>query len=230
MKHNFYLKSKKKQNQIQFLIGLFAFMVIMISICISWITEVYLFVILMISITLSIIAPFFDMPSLRKSGKMIYFSPLFIAEKPQNSIIKIHGGTLFDYCFVIDKKMNGKQRTNFIIQQYLQGLLYFIEKYENENELKIRGTSYILNERTAKKMGFEIIETDMLQKIILFYSYFNILISNSIAKNKLSFPNINETKTFQTDLEKLKERKYYIQKLNNSFISASRKTHDLRGV
>ena len=41
-------------------------------------------------------------------------------------MIKIHGGTLFDYVFVIDQKMNGKQRTNFIIQQYLEGLLNLI--------------------------------------------------------------------------------------------------------
>ena len=147
---------------------------------------------------------------------MIYYSPLFITEKPKNGLIKIHGGTLFDYYFVIDKKMNGRQRTNFIIQQYLEGLLHLIEKYENDKKIKIRGTSYIINKRTAEKMGFEIIETDYLQKIILIYNYFNILISNSIAKNKLSFPKINRTKTFEADVSQLLERKEYIEKLNKS--------------
>ena len=150
---------------------------------------------------------------------MIYYSPLFITEKPKNRLIKIHGGTLFDYYFVIDKKMNGRQRTNFIIQQYLEGLLHLIEKYENDKNIKIRGTSYIINKRTAEKMGFEIIETDYLQKIILIYNYFNILISNSIAKNKLSFPKINKTKTFEADVRQLLERKEYIEKLNQSLKS-----------
>lgn len=147
---------------------------------------------------------------------MIYYSPLFITEKPKNGLIKIHGGTLFDYYFVIDKKMNGKQRTNFIIQQYLDGLLHLIEKYENDKKMKIRGTSYIINKRTAEKIGFEIVETDILQKIILIYNYFNILISNSIAKNKLSFPKLNKTKTFDADVSQLLERKEYIEKLNKS--------------
>ena len=175
---------------------------------------IYLIGILTFSITLSIIAPLFDMPSLKKNGGVIYYSPLFISEKPKNGLIKIHGGTLFDYYFVIDKKMNGKQRTNFIIQQYLDGLLHLIEKYENDKKIKIRGTSYIINKRTAEKIGFEIVETDILQKIILIYNYLNILISNSIAKNKLSFPKLNKTKTFDADLSQLLERKEYIEKLN----------------
>ena len=156
---------------------------------------------------------------LKKNGGVIYYSPLFISEKPKNGLIKIHGGTLFDYYFVIDKKMNGKQRTNFIIQQYLDGLLHLIEKYENDKKIKIRGTSYIKNKRTAEKIGFEIVETDILQKIILIYNYFNILISNSIAKNKLSFPKLNKTKTFDADLSQLLERKEYIEKLNKSLKS-----------
>jgi hypothetical protein len=126
---------------------------------------------------------------------------------------------LFDYYFVIDKRMNGKQRTNFIIQQYLQGLLDLIKKYENESKIKVRGTSYILNKRTAEKIGFKIIRTDFLQKIILVYNYFNILTSNSIAKNKLSFPNLNKTITFETNFKQLSERKDYIEKLNNKLIN-----------
>ncbi len=147
---------------------------------------------------------------------MIYYSPLFITEKPKNGLIKIHGGTLFDYYFVIDKKMNGKQRTDFIIHQYIVGILSLIEKHKKDERIKIRGTSYILNERTAEKIGFEIIETDILQKIILIYNYFNILISNSIAKNRLAFPKLNKTKTFEADISQLLERKEYIEKLNKS--------------
>ena len=145
---------------------------------------------------------------------MIYYSPLFITEKPKDGLIKIHGGTLFDYWFVIENKMNGKQRTDFIIQSYLEGLLHLIEKHENDRTIKIHGTSYIINQRTVEKIGFKIVETDILQKIILGYNYFNILISNSIAKNKLSFPNLNKTITFETDMTQLFERKEYIEKLN----------------
>ncbi len=219
MNHRFYNKSKRDQNRILILIASFSFLLILLSILLSIYLGIYLLGILTLVITVSIIAPFFDVPNLKKRGRIIYYSSLFIAEKPKNGLIKIHGGTLFDYYFVIEKGMNGKQRTDFIIQQYLEGLLNLIEANSIDKNIKIRGTSYIINTRTAEKIGFETGKTDILQKIILCFNYFNILISNSIAKNKLSFPNLNKTKTFETDIGKLLERKKYIEKLNDSIKS-----------
>jgi len=155
LNHRFYNKNKKEQNRILIVLAIYSLAIILLSVIISIYSGIYLIGILTFAITLSIIAPFFDMLSLKKNGRMIYYSPLFITEKPKNGLIKIHGGTLFDYYFVIDKKMNGKQRTNFIIQQYLDGLLHLIEKYKDDKKIKIRGTSYIINERTAEKIGFE---------------------------------------------------------------------------
>ena len=215
MNHRFYNKNEKEQNRILITIAICSLIVIVLSIIISIYSRIYVIGILTFSITLSIIAPFLDMPSLKKSGRIIYYSSLFVIEKPKNGRIKIHGGTLFDYYFVIENQMNGKQRTDFIIQQYLEGLLQLLKKHEKDKRLKISGTSYIINKRTAEKIGFRIIETDFLQKIILTYNYFNILISNSIAKNKLSFPKLNKTKTFEANIAQLLERKEYIEKLNN---------------
>lgn len=216
MKHGFYQKSKREQHQIQFLIGLFAFIIILAFLFISVKTGLFFLVILAFTITLSIIAPFFDTPSLKKSGALVYHSPLFLSEKPKKGMIKIHGGTLFDYVFVIDRNLNGKQRTKFILQQYLEGLLQLIEEHEHTHsgDLKIRGTSYIINERTVKRIGFKVVETDGIQSVILLYNYFNLLIANSIAKGKLSFPNMNEIKTFETTLENLIERKDFIRDMN----------------
>lgn len=215
------MKSKKEQHQIQLVIGLFAFIVILAALFISWITEIYLLVILIFPITLSIIAPFFDTPSLKKSGRLIYYSPLFLSEKLKNGMIKIHGGTLFDYVFVIDLKTSGKRRTNFIVQQYLEGLLNLIEENESKKteNIKVLGTSYIINERTAERIGFKVIKTDYIQKLILIYNYFNVLITYSIAKGKLSFPKLNETKTFETKLHELVERKDSIRNLNEKLKS-----------
>ncbi len=215
MQHKFYIKTEKQQYQIQLLIGFAAFLAILLSFIVSRITGLYVIVILFSSIVLSIIAPFLDTPSQKKSGKLIYHSLLFISEKQKNGIIKIHGGTLFDYVFVLDKKMNGKQRTNFILQQYLQGLLNLIEANGSDtSDPIIRGTSYIINQRTAERIGFRIINTDMIQKIILIYNYFNVLITYSIAKNKLSFPKLSATKTFEINMHELIKRKTYIEALN----------------
>ena len=207
LNHKFYTKGKKEQNKTLFLISIGSLTIIILSIIVSILTGLFLIPVIAIPVTLSIIAPFLDMPSLKSSGRIIYFSPLFIAEQPREGTIHVHGGTLFDYVFVIDRALNGRQRTEFILQQYLSGLLNLMEKYKDEKQLKIRGTSYIINERTAQKLGFKTVPTNLFQRFILGYNYFNILISNSIAKNKVSFPKLSNTKTFEAKIIYLLERK-----------------------
>lgn len=216
LNHRFYSKNNNKKNRIAVAIATLSLTVICFSVVISVYSGIYLIGFLTFAITLSIAAPFFDIPSLKKSGRIIYYSSLFLTEKPKNGVVKIHGGTLFDYWFVIDRKMNGKQRTDFIIQQYLEGLLSLMEEHKHHKQMRVRGTSYIINERTAEKMGFEILETDLLQKAIITYNYFNILISNSIAKNKLAFPNLGKTKTFEAEIGRLVQRREYIERLHKS--------------
>lgn len=217
MNHKYYLKSNKEQNQIQIEIGVVSLFFNLIVLTLSIISGLYILIYLSIIITLSIIAPFFDIPALKKKGKLIYHSSLFITEKEKNGIIIIHGGSLFDYVFVIDKKLNGKQRTNFIFQKYLEGILNLIDVCEKNNNIsvKIKGTTYILNERTANKIGFNIIKTDFVQILILTFNYVNILVSNSIAKRQISFPNFNNIKTFESELSELILRKEFIWELNN---------------
>ncbi|MBB6325819.1 hypothetical protein FHS59_001434 [Algoriphagus iocasae] len=215
LNHRFYLKSKKEQVWIQVKIGLVSFLLLLFIFLICWKYSFFLPLIICIPITLSLIAPFFDVPSLKETGGLVYYSPLFLAEKPKKEKIIIHGGTLFDYFFVIDRKLNGRKRMNFILHQYLEGLVHLIDHLEEENKenLIIRGTSYIINERTAKKLGFKVVQTDFLQKCILVYNYFNLLISYSLAKGKWTWPRIDDTKTFEAKLEDLIERKDYIKSL-----------------
>jgi hypothetical protein len=117
---------------------------------------------------------------------------------------------------VIDKTLSGQQRTNFILQQYLEGILNLIAVCEKENntDVKIKGTTYILNERTGHKIGLNSIKTDFIQKLILRFNYVNILISNSIAKRKISFPKLNAIKTFESTIEELIKRRAFIEELN----------------
>jgi hypothetical protein len=140
---------------------------------------------------------------LKKKLKLTYYSSLFIAEKEEKGVIKVHGGSLFDYVFVIDKSLSGKQRTNFTLQKYLEGILNLIKDYEEDRNtsLKIKGTTYILNARTAEKIGFDIVRTGLIQKLILTYNYVNILISNSISKRKISFPKLKILKHLRVTLK-----------------------------
>jgi hypothetical protein len=153
---------------------------------------------------------------LNRRGKLIYHSALFLSEPPRNGVITIHGGTLFDYVFAIDRNLNGRQRRQFILQQYLEGLQHLIEKLEKEQrfDLVIRGTSYIVNERTGQKVGFEVVQTDPMQKIVLFFNYFNLMASMSIAKGRFSIPNLLLVKTYEARLESLSAHREQIQLLS----------------
>jgi hypothetical protein len=223
MNHPYFLKSKEKQLIIQIKIGATAFTLNLIILAVSLWSGYYFLVFLSTSITLSIIAPFFDIPALKKKGKLIYYSSLFVTEKEQKGIIKIHGGSLFDYVFVIDKTLSGKQRTNFILHKYLEGLLNLIDVCEKNNNtsVKIKGTTYFLNERTAHKIGLNSIKTDNIQKLILTYNYVNVLISNSIAKRKILFPKLNTIKTFESDIVALIKQREFIEGLHDKLKNAN---------
>ncbi|MCW3785282.1 hypothetical protein [Plebeiibacterium sediminum] len=215
MVHRFYSKTNKEQRYIQLTIVLSIAIVLLLSVLLSWITKLYFIAFIMLAVTLSVAASFFDVPSLYKSGKLRYHSLLLLSEAPKDGLIKVHGGTLFDYVFVLDKNMNGNERIRFILKQYIEGLITLIEEYENNSDnMIIQGTSYIINARTAKRIGFNIVKTDVLQKLILVFNYINITITYSFAKGRLSFPNISETRTFETTLHKLKMQKYYLKELS----------------
>jgi hypothetical protein len=216
LNHRFYQKPKGEQIKIQILIALGALFIIALALLLSVISGFFLLVLFVFPVTLSIIAPFFDAPSMKKTGKLIYYSFLFVTEKENNEVIKVHGGTLFDYIFVIDRKMSGKQRTSFIIQQYLEGLINLIEEYENKESqnIKVRGTTYIINKRTAHKIGFKVVKTDFIQNVILVYNYFNLLISNSIARARLSFPNVSRVATIEGNMADLIANKERLITLN----------------
>ena len=106
------------------------------------------------------------MPQGRKKGNLIYYTSLFITEKEKNGRIIIHGGTLFDYYYMIDRNWKGKQRIRFILSQYILGLVKLSESFSEKEAEKItlEGTSYILNDRTAEKLGFRRKETNLLQQ------------------------------------------------------------------
>ncbi|WP_452231872.1 hypothetical protein [Lacinutrix sp. MEBiC02595] len=226
MNHRFYSKSKKEQNRIQIKIAIAAVSLNLLILVLCLLSGFYFFIFLFLIITLSIIAPFFDVPAMKKKGKLIYYSSLLITEKENKGTIIIHGGSLFDYIFVIDKSLSGKQRTNFILQKYVEGILNLIQACdENHNtSLRIKGTTYILNARTAEKIGLKITKTDFLQKLILTYNYVNILISNSIAKRKIAFPKLNNIKTFESNIEELIKRREFIESLNSKLKNTISKT------
>ena len=215
--HPFYQKTEKKKKAIQLKVVAIAILLFIPSLIVAWHTKIFFIAIFVFYLLITIIAPFIDVPTNQKTGRLIYFSNFLITEKEKNGVVKIHGGTLLDYYFVLNFKWNGQQRTNYILQQYLEGLLNLIETYENgENkQVKFTGTTYILNARTAEKLGFKVRKIDGVQLLILLLNYFNLLTSNSMAKQKLAFPNLGKAISFEANLEDLIEKKALIKALSD---------------
>ena len=168
-------------------------------------------IIIVIPILISIIAPFFDVPSLIEKEKLKYYSLFLLAEQEIDKTIKIHGGTLFDYYFVFQEQMPKQERTKIVLLEYLKGLR---ELAKNTNEdVKIQGTSYIINERTANKLGLRKVATNGLQSLILFFNYINIVLSISLLKKSIVFPNLSKIQTFEGKIIDIKKRKVFINNL-----------------
>ncbi len=150
-----------------------------------------------------------------KTGKLKYQSAFLLSEKVKDDELVIHGGTLFDYYFTFDKSNTSKARKAIILSGYLNGLLRLIQQNRNKPDLKIKGTTYILNKRTAEKIGFKEDKTDVVQKFILILNYPNLVATKSIANRKLSFPRLKSIKTYKTDIATLNENKEKIDTIRN---------------
>jgi len=212
--HPYFAKTSAEQNRYMlYAIGI-TVMIGATALLLFWWLHLLFVGILICFILITLLAPFVDVPGMVKAGKLSYHSVFLLAEAPKDGVLNLHGGTLFDYVYVLDFKASGKARTAFILQHYLEGLLHLIATYEQqEAPLTLRWTSYIVNQRTAARLGFKPQPKDGLQQLILAFNYGNLLVSNSLAKGKLSFPKLSATQTYEASLEDLMVRKAYIKQL-----------------
>ena len=208
MKHRFFQKSESEQKKTLLFLGGLLFLFCVIVVLAAYLTEIYLLGGL-IPIAILITAPFFDLPSGKKSGSFIYYSPFLITEPKKDGLVIFHGGTLFDYYYTLSPDIEGRERIRYVLYGYVLGFLRFIsehEKSDSEN-VTIRGTSYIINPRTASRFGLRPVRKDFLQILILLLNYIPITLSNSFLKQKLSFPKISNVQTYEGNFEQLAAQK-----------------------
>ena len=213
LKNQYFLLSKKEQKLFQIKLAAISIaIIILLGMVLFFVNTKLLFLLLfVISIVISMIAPFYDIPSLVENGQLKYHSLFLLAEKEKKEVITIHGGTLFDYYFVFSKEMTNRERTKLVLLEYLKGLKNII-KNTNENTI-IQGTSYIINERTAHKVGLKKVNTNGIQNLILLFNYFNLMVSISLVKKSIHFPNLKNIQTFEGQISAIKSRELFIDKL-----------------
>jgi hypothetical protein len=217
--HPFYLKSRSEQNLYLLKVGfLIVFSILIIVLLMLW--SGFFLLGIFIPFLILLAAPFVDTPLGCRNGQLKYYSPLFIIEMSRKHKIIIHGGTLFDYVFLIDRNMTGNERTKLIMLGYISGLLNLLREHEkNLNEhLILRGTSYILSEKTMKRFGFRKVKTDLIQKLILAVNYFTLTVSYSFAKGKFALPDIRRINTYEATLKDIRNHKDYLIELEKKLI------------
>lgn len=181
----------------------------------DFMSDLLFFVILIFSLNLSIFAPFIDVPSGIKQGSLVYYSPLLIGEKIKNKHLTLHGGTLFDYYFVVDRHLPSRARKKLVFAGYIQGLLNLIEQHDKGQapHITLRATSYSINPRTAAKVGLLKTDTSLIRRFIVYFNYLNLTCSMSIIESKLTFPNAKTMHTFEGKLDELISEKAYLKRL-----------------
>lgn len=214
--HRFYIKSKAQQNRILLLNAMLILLPVFVFIFISAFFRLYGFFILA-GIIFSTFICFIDVPLGKRNGAFTYYSPLMFTTKEKDRTIEIHGGTLFDYYFTLDLSQSKSARKKTIIYFYLDGLLNLINRHASDQDagLQVKATSYILNERTAAKMGFTKSEPDYMQSLTVMLNIMPIFCAYFYARSGPRIPNIFKVQTYTASVKDLKARKEEIKQLRD---------------
>src|SRR6056297_698572 len=185
--HSFSLKSRTEQKRFQArLVSVSPLFIGAVS-ALLYLAGLLPLIFLVFALVLSIIAPFLDVPSMVRSGKLRYYSPFLLGETERNSTLVLHAGTLFDSWFLFRKNMPASERKRLAMGGMIEGMINLSEEHKraDRRDLKVRTTSYILNERSAEKLGLEKRPTDAFQTLILYYNYFKPTVEQGIARGEI---------------------------------------------
>jgi len=134
---------------------------------------------------------FTSYPFFKLIGVYTYYSPMLLGYMANKVQIDLHSGGSFDYLLVMSKNMRGAMVRRSLMVFHIAGLLRIIEQIEQGKipaSVKIIGTSYFFNERTAKKIGFELREPSFFYRLNLFVNFLDLFWMYSLSQGKLSIP------------------------------------------
>ena len=199
--HRFYSWSQRKQKIFIYLLYLtLGLLMLGVIVLIAIFKVVWPLIILPFFIIT--VASFADAPSGKHSGSLIYYSPFFIVTKVKNGKSILHAGTPFDYFFVFRREDYGMKARKKVLTEFLRGLIRYMDHLPEE-EIVIEGTSYFFNERTAKKLGFDIKPAGIDQVIILGFNFLPLMLTYSFTKGKFGFPDLGKIKKVSISSKKL---------------------------
>ncbi len=177
----------------------------------------YLLVIFYVPIGQFSFTPFFTLLGVYK-----YYSPMLLGYTPSDSQIDLHSGGSFDYLFVMRKYKSGIEIRNRLLLFQLEGLkkiIQLIEDKEVSESVNIVGTSYFFSDRTAKKIGFELIDPSLFYRINLYANFLDLVWMYSLSQGKWAIPKVWKAKKVQITGQKLLENKGQLEALYDKLSS-----------
>jgi hypothetical protein len=177
----------------------------------------YLLVIFYVPIGQFSFTPFFTLLGVYK-----YYSPMLLGYTPSDSQIDLHSGGSFDYLFVMRKYKSGIEIRNRLLLFQLEGLKKIIQLIEDKavpELVNIVGTSYFFSDRTAKKIGFELIDPSLFYRINLFANFLDLAWMYSLSQGKWAIPKVWKAKKVQITGQKLLENKGQLEALYDKLSS-----------
>jgi hypothetical protein len=179
----------------------------------------YLLFIIYIPIGQFTFTPFFTLIGVYK-----YYSPMLLGYMANDSQLDLHSGGSFDYLFVMRKNKPGVEMRNRLLMYHAEGLIKLNQLIENKSipeTVNIVGTSYFFNNRTLKKMGFEIVNPSLFYRLNLFVNFIDLIWMYSLSQGKLSIPKLWNVKKASISGAKLIESKQNIENLYDNLKSRS---------
>lgn len=177
-----------------------------ILISLSLLSLVYFPLWLLIIPVIKTISHFAITPLLRLSGLLNYYSPMLLVVKSKTQEWELHNGTTFDYILNMKWKQKGSNASKYIMINYLKGLLKIIteiEKNKLKEEITILGISYIINKKTAERLGFTVEKPNIFRRILFLIDYFTLFLMYSYSQGKFAFPNVLKVKKIKISGSKL---------------------------
>ena len=162
------------------------------------------------------VGQFSSTPFFKLIGIYRYYSPMLLGYMANDRQIDLHSGGSFDYMIVMRKYKAGIEMRNRLMMFHLEGLVNLIHLIENKSipeTVNIVGTSYFFNDRTLRKMGFEIVNPSLFYRLNLFTNFIDILWMYSLSQGKLSIPKLWNAKKASIMGIQLIENKNLIEEL-----------------
>jgi hypothetical protein len=147
---------------------------------------------------------------------------MLLGYMPSNIQIDLHSGGSFDYLFVMRKYSPGFEMKKRLLLFHVEGLRNIARLIEDKTipaSVTIVGTSYFFSDRSAQKMGFELINPSLFYRINLFVNIFDLTWMYSLSQGKWSLPKVWQAKKVQISGQKLVENKGHLESLYNKLNS-----------